>query len=148
MSNLKPFRLGHAVTWKTVSKISNFKPFRRGHAVTWKTVSKISNLKPFRLFCPLRMSTWKDFYQLVSKLMFYAQSAGTVISGRSIKTHSIESIFVTGPSSILFAGVYVCTFQPVNLTGWSSEGVNYDLLSSFMFCLYVMQYCESHIKKG
>ena len=30
----------------------------------------------------------------------------------SIKMHSIESRFLTGPSDILFAGVYVCTFQP------------------------------------
>ena len=37
--------------------------------------------------------------------------------------HSIESRFVTGPSNILFAGVYVSIFQPGNFTGWDSEGV-------------------------
>ena len=37
--------------------------------------------------------------------------------------HSIESRFVKGPSKHVFAGVYVCTFQPGNFTGWSSEGV-------------------------
>ena len=37
--------------------------------------------------------------------------------------HSTESRFVTGPSNTLFAGVYVCTFQPGNVTGWGSEGV-------------------------
>ena len=29
-----------------------------------------------------------------------------------------------GPSDILFVGLYVCTFQPGNFTGWGSEGVN------------------------
>ena len=47
------------------------------------------------------MSTWKDY----------------------IKMHSTESKFVIGPSNILFAGVYMCTFQPINFTGWGSEGV-------------------------
>ena len=42
-----------------------------------------------------------------------------------IKMHSIESRFVTGPSDMLFAGMYVCTFQPGNFTGWGYEGVNY-----------------------
>ena len=42
----------------------------------------------------------------------------------SIKMHSIKSRFVTGPSNILFAGVYVSTFQPGGFTGWGSEGVN------------------------
>ena len=31
--------------------------------------------------------------------------------------------FVIRPSDILFASVYVCTFQPGNVTGWGSEGV-------------------------
>ena len=33
-------------------------------------------------------------------------------------------IFVVGRSDILFAGMYVCTFQPENFTGWGSERVN------------------------
>ena len=37
--------------------------------------------------------------------------------------YSTESRFVIGPSDILFGVVYVCTFQPGNFTGWSSEGV-------------------------
>ena len=41
----------------------------------------------------------------------------------SIKMHSIESGFVPGPSNILFAGMYACTFQRGNFTGWGSEGV-------------------------
>ena len=58
----------------------------------------------------------------------------------SIKTHSIESRFVTGPSNILFGGVYVCTFQPGNFTGRGGERVNVDCLNlSFTdvcsFCL-------------
>ena len=52
----------------------------------------------------------------------------------SIKMHSTDGRFVTGPSDILFAGVYVCTFQPGNFTGWSSDGVNETLkwLSLFL----------------
>ena len=34
-----------------------------------------------------------------------------------------ESRFVIGPSNVLSAGVYVCTFQPGNLAGCGSEGV-------------------------
>ena len=40
-----------------------------------------------------------------------------------MKTHSTESGFVVGPSSIQFRGVYVCTFHPGNFTGCGSEGV-------------------------
>ena len=47
--------------------------------------------------------------------------------------HSIESRVVTGPSDILFSGVYVCTFQPRNFTGWGSEGVNSIMKHSFFF---------------
>ena len=47
------------------------------------------------------MGTLKDFYQI----------------------HNTESSFVTGRSTILFAGMYVCTFQPRNVTGRGSEGV-------------------------
>ena len=61
---------------------------------------KVPNLKSLKIF-PLCMSTWKDFYL----------------------KHSIESGFVIGPSNILFAAVYACTFQPGNVTDWGSEGV-------------------------
>ena len=37
--------------------------------------------------------------------------------------HSIEAKFVIGSSDILFAGVYLCTFQPEYFTAWDSEGV-------------------------
>ena len=40
--------------------------------------------------------------------------------------HSIESRFVIEPSDILFAGVYVGTFQPGDFTGWGSEGVKFQ----------------------
>ena len=40
-----------------------------------------------------------------------------------IKMHSAKSRFVIGPSNILFAGMYMCTFQPGNFTGWGSERV-------------------------
>ena len=39
-----------------------------------------------------------------------------------IKTYCIESRLVTGPSNVLFAGVYVCTFQPRTFTGLGNEG--------------------------
>ena len=38
--------------------------------------------------------------------------------------HNIECRFVTRPSNIPFACVYVGTFQPGNVTGWGSEGVS------------------------
>ena len=40
----------------------------------------------------------------------------------SIKMHGIASRFVKGPSKHVFAGVYVCTFQPGNFTGQGKEG--------------------------
>ena len=39
----------------------------------------------------------------------------------SIQKHGVESRFVTGSSNILFASLYVCTFQPRNFTGWGSD---------------------------
>ena len=36
--------------------------------------------------------------------------------------HGIESRFVIGSSITLFAGVYVCTFQPGNFTGYGGGG--------------------------
>ena len=63
--------------------------------------NKSAKFETIKAFCPLPMSTSKD----------------------STKMHSIESRFVIGPSNILFAGIYVCNFQPRNFTGWGSEGV-------------------------
>jgi len=37
--------------------------------------------------------------------------------------HRVESRFVIGSPNILSAAVYVCTFQPGNVTGGGSEGV-------------------------
>ena len=46
-----------------------------------------------------------------------------------MQIEGIESRFVIGPSNILSAGVYVCTFQqPGHLTGWDSEGVKGTML--------------------
>ena len=39
-------------------------------------------------------------------------------------SYSTESGLVIGPSNVLFAGMYVCTFQPGKFAGWVSEGVN------------------------
>ena len=55
----------------------------------------------------------------------------------SIKMHSIESRFVIGSSNILPGGVYVCSFQPVNLTGCGSEGVKRNL-STFGLLLLLL----------
>ena len=41
----------------------------------------------------------------------------------SMKMHSIETRFVAWPSNVRSGGVYVCTFQPGNFTGWGSEGL-------------------------
>ena len=38
------------------------------------------------------------------------------------KLHNTER-FVTGPSNTQFDGVYVCSFQPGNFTGWGSEAL-------------------------
>ena len=67
---------------------------------------KVPNLKPLRNFFPFRMSMWKDFCQNAQ--------------------YSAESRFVIGPIKWTVSGVYVCTFQPRNFTGWGSEGVNND----------------------
>ena len=66
------------------------------------------------------MSTYKD----LKKIFF-------------IKMHHIECRFVTGPSDVLFAGVYVCTFLPGNFTGWGTEGVKrqIDALCYTWFCV-------------
>ena len=61
---------------------------------------KVPNLKPLRLFCPLRVSTRKDFY----------------------KDAVLKVRFVIVPSNIQFAGM--STFQPGSWTGCGNEGVN------------------------
>ena len=50
---------------------------------------------------------------------------------------STESGFVIGPSNILFAGVYVCTFQPGNFTSCGSEGVKGYILQNTEILLSV-----------
>ena len=41
---------------------------------------------------------------------------------------------------MLFAGVYVCPFQPANFTGWGSEGVKgMSLLKLFVLQGYMYQ---------
>ena len=41
--------------------------------------------------------------------------------------HETECRFVIRPLDILFAGVYLCTFQPENVAGWDSQGVKLHL---------------------
>ena len=44
--------------------------------------------------------------------------------------HSIESRSAVGPSNILFAGEFACTFQTGNFTGWGSEWVNGSVITN------------------
>ena len=62
---------------------------------------KVLNLKSLRLFSPFASARERT----------------------SIKMHNIEGRFVIGSSNILFACVYVCTFQARNCAGRGSEGV-------------------------
>ena len=57
----------------------------------------------------------------------------------SIKMHSTEGRYVIGPSNILFASMYVCTFYPVKATGWGSEGVKHHV----SLPVRVQELCES-----
>ena len=58
----------------------------------------------------------------------------------SIRTHSIDSRFVIGPSNMLFTGVYVGICQPGNFTGWGSEGVKKLIRKIFMFTHFILFY--------
>ena len=63
--------------------------------------------------------------------------------------HSFESRFIIGPSSILFAGVYVSTFQLRNFTGWGNE-VNHEFAScsySVSQSYYYYSYNKTYIYK-
>ena len=66
----------------------------------------------------------------------------------STKMYSIESRFVIimNIKNMLFAGVYVCTFQSGNFTGWGSEGINghcpcSDLTSSMLWSVLTGTVC-------
>ena len=50
----------------------------------------------------------------VSLFIFFLAGFTRSYEKSSIKIHSIENIFVRGPSDNLSGGVYVCTFQPGN----------------------------------
>ena len=80
---------------------------------------KMPNFIPLMFFCLLRMNTWKV----------------------SIKTHSIENRFVTGPLNILFSSVHVCIFEPEKITGWGSEGVNVWLFLLYAHVLVCVCVC-------
>ena len=80
------------------------------HTLTWKTI-KSDKLKVI--------------------ISFFATSREII----STKMHSIDGRFVLGPSDTLFAGLYVCSFQPGNFTGWGSEGVKVkEILQCFVVC--------------
>ena len=49
------------------------------------------------------------------------------VKGILSKRTMMKVDLLKGPSSILFAGVHVSTFQPGNFTGWGSEGVKFKL---------------------
>ena len=56
-----------------------------------------------------------------------------------------ECRFVTRPSDILFACVYVNTFQPGNLTGLGSEGVKFNETAIHLHVLTIALrfFCET-----
>ena len=45
------------------------------------------------------------------------------VKGFPLKCRGLKFNSVTGPFKTLFAGRYVCTFQPRRVTGWGDEGV-------------------------
>ena len=61
--------------------------------------------------------------------------------------HNMESRYVTGPSNILFADVYLSTFQPGNVTGWGSEGVNMKLRRLFVAVEALLYVHKKHTQK-
>ena len=79
-------------------------PGLQGTPSPWKQPIKVPNLKPLRLFCPLHISTRKNFYSTI------------------------------GLSDILFGGVYVCINQPRSFTGWGSEGVKNNCVGIICHC--------------
>ena len=86
-----------------LSTLCSFNPFTAmlARAVARKMGNKSAKFEIVKVLWPLSMSTRKDFY----------------------KNAHIEIRFVIGPLNTLFDGVYVCTFQPGNLTCWGREGV-------------------------
>ena len=62
----------------------------------------------------------------------------------SVKMHSVEWRSVVGPPTILFGGVYVCTFQSGNFTGCGSEGVNCEILGTVPWFVRLAQLSLSH----
>ena len=121
------------------SKLSS--PFVRALKGTWSKMSCPSNKRNVmgpinRNGLTLSLLRFPRRHSQASNSVFYAQSSRS-LSKRpikvpnlkslrplfpfargseriSIKTRSTESRFLTGPSNILFASVYVCTFQPEN----------------------------------
>ena len=91
---------GHLFMWRPWSFMLN--PFTAMLAVLslLKQPLKVPNLKSLKPFLPF---TWAH-------------------KRISIKMRSIECRLVVVPSNMLFAGVYVCTFQPGNFTSSGSEG--------------------------
>ena len=67
------------------------------------------------------------------------------VKGFLSKCTVLKVRFVVGSSNMLFAGVYVCTFQPGNFTGWESEGVKG--ISLLKLCLSYKATCSSQNSK-
>ena len=65
------------------------------------------DFKSLRLFPPLRMSTWKNVYRKY-----------TALKAELLQVHHI---------TVLFAGVFLCTFQLGKCTFWGSSGVKHHL---------------------
>ena len=60
----------------------------------------------------------------------------------SIKMHSIESRFVTGPSSILSGGGYVCTFD-LGKYSWGTEVIKLTVKPRQAFTMDLYNYVHA-----
>ena len=60
--------------------------------------------------------------------------------------HSTESRFVTGLETVLFACLYVCTFQPGGFMGWGIEGVKWtELWGKPLFLPYIIHGNDTYL---
>ena len=59
----------------------------------------------------------------IKAFFFSSSTSNEQVKGFLSKCTVLKVRFVTAPSNVLFAGVYVCIFQPGYFTAWVSEGV-------------------------
>ena len=76
-----PGHVGHLEDWTHPARQQSHKPECPGHFVMVEDWTHPARQHPHNLECP-RHSVMLDTWKTVSKLVFYAQSTGMVISGR------------------------------------------------------------------